>query len=292
MASFRIPRGYKVNRPPYVEICEGQRPNVQSIPLEAYTGLGPVRIDQLHHDPIVIDAGTIIGIATGSRASGDILPAMWNTGLAVRKLHMHAHSDGAEWGLPTTSGNITPGNVKPLGVCYQPIYSFRMNYAYSNYQRSHNVGFVTDYVIQIAARTTAEHLIKTGDVVMLAPDHFDHGMGATDAQILAGEAGRWTRYESFDSLVPNTHRLANEMVVGRCLKAFVVGSGTASTKFSADTANIAISTDALAEFKGMNLVETRGTVSGSGTLGIPGHMLEGYSDSGGEYRALTILVRM
>ena len=75
--ALRIPRGYDTNRPPYSEICEGQRPTVQNVPLEAWTGLPPVRIDEHHHDPIVLDAGTLVGVATGAGAAGKLFPAVW-----------------------------------------------------------------------------------------------------------------------------------------------------------------------------------------------------------------------
>ena len=303
MASFRIPRGYKVNRPPYVEICEGQRPNMQTVPLEAYTGLGPVRIDQLHHDPIVIDAGTIVGIATGSSASGKVLPAMWNTGSVARTMVTHHHSDGAEWGLPTASGEITPGVVKPIGVCYQPVYSFALQANYSNYQRSHNVGFVTDYVIQKAVRTADEHAIRAGDVVIVADGHYSQG-NLSNGNIFgtaggAGEVGSFKRLEALRASLGQPSDAGDalfctEFVVGRCLRNQIVATSTTSTptKFKDDTGTITITPEGKSEFKGLNLVETRGEVSGSGTKGVPGHILEGLCNASGEYRLLTVLVRM
>jgi hypothetical protein len=64
--AYRIPRGFNTFRPPYLELCEGQRPNVSALPLEAWTGLAPTRIDDVNHDPVVLEPGTIVGLATGA----------------------------------------------------------------------------------------------------------------------------------------------------------------------------------------------------------------------------------
>jgi hypothetical protein len=225
---------------------------------------------------------------------------MWNTGALPRDLITYHHSDGGEWGLPTASGEVVGmGIVKPLGVCYQPVYSFALQATYSNYTRTANVGFVTDYVVQIAARTTAEHAIMTGDVVCVADGHFEQGSFATTAIQAAGQAGSFKRLADVTPPAPSVLRigdlaLAQEMVVGRCLKSFIVADSDAAgpQKFKDDTGTITVNQTAKDEFKGLNLVETRGTVAGSGTQGLPGHILEGLSDSGGKYRLLTLLIRM
>jgi len=215
---------------------------------------------------------------------------------------MHHHSDGAEWGLPTTSGDLTLGNVKPIGVAHAPVYSFRLQDKYSNYQRSHNVGFVTDYVVQIACRTLTEHVIRAGDVVCAADGHFHQGNINSNANIqgaaangAGGEAGSFKRFGAIsDTLITETVSLAvaQEFIIGRCLRNQIVATGTANTKFKDDSGTITITATGKAEFKGLNLVETRGTVAGSGTQGVPGHILEGLSDSNGNYRLLTVLVRL
>ena len=74
--ALRIPRGYAVNRPYFREVSEGVRPNSQAAPRLPHTGLAHVRVDEVHHDPIVIDAGTIIGggpNAFQKYESGDVL---------------------------------------------------------------------------------------------------------------------------------------------------------------------------------------------------------------------------
>ncbi len=108
-ANYRIPRGYDVSRPPYQEISEGVRPQASMVPMVPYTLLPPVRIDELSHDPIVIEAGTLVGMATGGVADGTLFPA-WN-GSGHAAFTMHHHSDGATWGLSATVSVISPGSL-------------------------------------------------------------------------------------------------------------------------------------------------------------------------------------
>lgn len=288
--AIRRPRGYKVNRPPYVELCEGVRPNIQAVALEAWTGLPPVRIDDQHNDPIVLDAGTIVGAATGSLAAGKLLPAQWETGGGATTGTYHFAAGDDTWGLPTS--DVTANNhgiVKPIGVVYQPVYSFNLQNAFINYKRNDNVGVVTDYVIQIPAITDDEHSINAGDLVMVARGHFEYGRIASSAASVSNLAGRFEKWDS-------TAAGSEEFVVGRCLKQFQYATGgTATTKYQDDTATgLTVTAAAKAEFAGLNLVETVPgmKLSGSGTGGVPGHLLGGYSDSSGVYRALTILVRL
>lgn len=301
--ALRIPRGFDVNRPPYAEICEGERPNVQSVPLEAWTGLPPVRIDEQHHDPIVIDAGTLVGIATGTsqtNGEGKLFPAVWVTGNADSTAVTLNHvSDGATWGLSTsTSQTIDVGNIKPLGVVYQPIYSFNLQAKFTNYKRNDNVGVLTDYVISIPCITTAEHAIRAGDVVCVANNHLQIGTFATLATRVANEGGRFKRLAAITSAteyssLSATDNLPDEYIVGRCLKSFVFGTGAATTKLQGDT-TFSIATAGTTEFRGLGRVQTVPglALSGSGTGGVPGHMLGGVSDGSSNYRALTILIRM
>ena len=50
--SFRTPRGYAVERPSYQELSEGVRLEASAVPTEAWSGLPPVRVDEVHHDPV------------------------------------------------------------------------------------------------------------------------------------------------------------------------------------------------------------------------------------------------
>ena len=292
--ALRIPRGYDTNRPPYKELCEGQRPTIQAVPLTAYTGLPPVRIDEQHHDPIVLDPGTIVGVATGSPAAGVLMPAVWATGAAqATTLTLNHVSDGATWGLHAANTTMDVGDVKPLGVIYQPIYSFNLQEKFTNYKRNDNVGILTDYVIQIPCVTTKEHLIRAGDVLIAASNQFQMGTFSSNATRVANEAGTFERYETIPQGQTSTSLKPDEWVVGRCLKSLVFGTGTATTKLQ-DEASFVIATDGTTEFRGLSRVQTVPglKLSGSGTGGVPGHLLGGLSDGSGNYRLLTILIRM
>lgn len=306
--AIRKPRGYTVNRPPFVEICEGARPNVQALVLEAWTGLPIVRLDDHHNDPIVLDAGTIVGVATGSFGStsiaGTLMPAAWVSGMSGSYSSdawtLRFASTDTAWGFPNDdTTDLSIGNVKPIGVVFQPIYSFYLQQYFTNYKRTESVGVVTDYVIQIPAITDDEHVIRAGDVVCVAPDQFDYGLAGSVT--LNNLAGRFARRASIVSdldvgagsiMQPEM----DEFVVGRCLKSFTFATGTASTKFQTDYDNGATTVTAAAknEFVGLDKVQTVPgmALAGSGTGGVPGHLLGGYADSDGNYRALTILVRL
>lgn len=299
--TYRIPRGYDVRRPYYQEISEGVRPVIQTQPLEAYTGLPPVAIDQLHHDPIVIDAGTIVGIATGSAAAGKILPTAWCTGASDSpEFSFTNHSDGATWGLPTTTTTLSVGTVKPIGVVFAPQYSFMLQNQFTNYKRSHNVGIVTDYVIQVPARTSDEHSIYPGDVVMAADTGSNttapYGMVAAATIYSGGMAGRYKKYTQVSGGTD-----ASEFIIGRCLNRLHFGSQSSATQgtllqteLSSNPSNFSLTTAGAAEFQDLNKVQTHPghTIAGSGTKGVPGHLMGAISDSSGYYVALTILVRL
>lgn len=307
--AYRIPRGFATNRPAYLELCEGQRPNVSALPLEAWTGLAPIRIDDVNHDPIVLEPGTIVGIATGATAfSGKLLPAMWATGGATtvaghpQMIFNYHHSDGATWGLPTTTTSGTVGVVKPIGVVFQPIYSFNLQAAFTNYKRNVNVGVVTDYVIQVPCVTANEHAIENGDLVMVAHNAYETGVfaniGASSGFTSSRLAGR---YQKFDPTLSAAGYLAHshEMVVGRCLKkvVFCTASGSSSGDLLQDRiiagATITLSTEATAEFTDLAKVQTVPglVITGSGTSGIPGHLLGARANSTG-FAYLTLLIRL
>jgi len=286
--AFRTPRGYAVNRPQYQELSEGVRPQASTVPMEAYSGLAPVRIDELHHDPIVIDAGTIVGFATGnsSVAVGKLFPAHAVTGGS--NIVLRHHSDGASWGLSTTditntSLFLTGGPVKPLGVVYQPIYSFNLQNAFTNYKRNDNVGMVTDYMIQIPCITAQERLIEAGDLVMVDTSANEQG------QVAAGTApmGRYRRYE--DTVADA------KWIVGRCFQRIEFADGTAAvnTVYDADT-TASITTAGSAEFKGLDKVQTVPGLglAGSGTGGVPAWLQKAQADGNGTYHALTLLIRL
>ena len=285
--AYRIPRGHDVNRPPYQELSEGVRPSSTAVPQEAYTGLPPVRIDELAHDPIVLDAGTLVGIAPGGLAAGKLFPAhQIATGTSITLKH---HSDGASWGLPTsdvvaTSLALTGGPVKPLGMVFQPIYSFMLQATYTNYKRTENVGIVTDYMVQIPAKNAEESAIAIGDLVMA------HSSAVQYGQVAAGTAslGSLEAWDGTAGTLP--------YVVGRCYDKIVFATGTATTVYQTDfdAGSTTLTAAGSAEFKGLDKVQTVPGIglAGSGTGGVPSWLTKAYSDSSNNYSALTILVRL
>jgi hypothetical protein len=301
--AFRTPRGYDVNRPSYQELSQGIRPEASTVPMEAWTGLAPVRVDEIHHDPIVLDAGTCVGIATGGAAEGKLFPAHTQSGATAMTL-VH-HSDGATWGLPAanhveSAAYFTAGPVLPLGVVYQPIYSFMLQSQFTNYKRNENVGVVTDYLIQVPATTAEERAIMAGEMVMVSKTAVQQGA------VAAGTAriGRYQRYQGdpAGAGVAATVGLLksalfdSQFVVGRCFSALTFATGTASvnTVLSADYSNVSLTTAGAAEFKGLSKVQTVPGLGlgGSGTAGTPAWLRDAQSDSSGNYKALTILIRL
>lgn len=289
--AFRIPRGYDTNRTSYQELSEGVRPEASTVPMEAWTGLAPVRVDELSHDPIVLDAGTVVGIASGGFADGKIFPAHALSGTTL--VSMVHHSDGVSWGLPilTVTDSVevmTDGPVKPLGLVFQPIYSFILQDKFTNYKRSENVGVVTDYLIQIPARTEAERQIKTGDRVQVA-SQLDMGIITVSyGQITNGDPTLGT-LAKWDGTAAN-----EDFVIGRCFRSFVFATGSNDTTYQDDLDNVSLTTAGAAEFKALARVQTVPglTLAGSGSAGAPGWLLKAVADGGGDYSVLTILVRL
>lgn len=62
--NYRIPRGFAVRHPSYQEVYEGKRPTIKDLKAAPY--LPVAEIEPRHDDPIVIPAGTWVGVV-GSR---------------------------------------------------------------------------------------------------------------------------------------------------------------------------------------------------------------------------------
>lgn len=306
--AIRIPRGYAVSRPYFREVCEGVRPNSQAAPRLPFTGLAHVRVDEVAHDPIVIDSGTIVGVITGStgaggtlsvnNVSGSFCPAMMGTAAnAISRTQTLINIGSADatttWGMIGASGaasSVVIGEVKPMGIVSQPVYSSYLQTAFTNYKRTHSLGFVTQYVIQVPATNDEEVIIEAGDLVMLGSG-FHHGIGVTfpyDAQKLAG------RYAKFSS----SAYAAQERTVGRCLKKTFLGRGGASTTvgdlLATGISDFTASAELDNEFAGLSRVNTVPGLSlaGTETKGVPGFLLGARADANKRYWALTILVRL
>lgn len=203
--AYRIPRGFAVRHPQYQEILEGQRPTVKDVRTAPF--LPVAEIEPKHDDPIVIPAGTWVGIlgadatatnqaTTGSLASTfkELVPACanwykvlyssndWSETFGtlgnVTHVDNYDYSVGAtQTGATVVSTDTTASTnhvgisgrgVKPVGIAYQDLYASWLGDAYINYERQPNVSFLTrDYVIQVPAVTANEIAIEPGDLVMM-----------------------------------------------------------------------------------------------------------------------------
>jgi len=298
--AIRVPRGYSVSRPYYIELCEGVRPVVGAVAKEAWTGLAYVRIDELHHDPIVIEPGTLLGVVTGGAAmgAGKVVPAVLGTGYADagNLIQVGAVND---WGLPgPTSGTATVGRVKPIGVCYQPIYSFNLQAIYTNYTRNTAVGVVTDYVIQVPAVNSDEWLIEAGDAIMLGSGK-RHGIGATDLHAAGFHgAGRYAPVKTYASTYNDIH----DRVVGRALRKVKLGADSRGASAVGVTIvesinNGTFSIDSAYDAEVSYISKTQTVpgltgLTGSGTKGVPGFFLGAKADGSGNFYGLTLLIRL
>ena len=303
--AIRVPRGYAKNRPQYIEVCEGVRPTDTAAAREAYTGLPHVRVDELAHDPIVLDPGTIVGYVSYTGAAttllGKVVPCIIPTGTGANEnahtLRTYGSAEASTWTLPLgTSGDISNvGLVKPIGVVFQPIYSFNLQQVFTNYKRQESVGVVTDYVIMVPATNDEEVSIRSGDrVIVGSGEHY--GIGWSTPYNTHRQAGRYARYNSLWSN-------SEERVVGRCLKKIRIATTASSegTKLSADLANITLTAEARKEFGYLDKVQTvpGSGLSGSETKGIPAYLLDARADGGDNhsdgstsYWALVMLIRL
>jgi hypothetical protein len=195
------------------------------------------------------------------------------------------------WGLPSSTFTISCGKVKPLGVCYQPIYSFYLETLYTNYKRTHSMSFVTDYVIEIPATNAEEVAIANGDRVMLGTGK-SYGSDTPSTYSAAKKAGR---YASLNSSVDDwMHR-----VVGVCLRRFLLGvNGTPTAGMTLEAAiaagDFTLDSSANKEFADLAMIQTVPGLglSGSGTLGVPAYFLDAADDGSGNFWGLTILIRI
>lgn len=311
--AIRVPRGFEVMRPYYNELCEGVRPVAGAAAKEAWTGLALMRIDQQHYDPIVIEPGFLIGMITGGAAvgAGKICPAVLGSGtffptsgggltLGTYPFTQNLESGNLiqvgetnDFGLPASSGTHLVGRVRPLGVCYQPIYSFILNSAYTNYVRNTAVGILTDYVIQIPAINNDEWLLEAGDAVILGVGRrWGSGAGNTHDTGLH-LAGRYARAQSYMTLADLQDR-----IVGRCLRKVKLGTGGSSTsagdKLADKLSDFTIDSNFDVEMGYLSKIQTVPglTLTGSGTKGVPAFYLGARADTNKVYWGLTLLIRL
>jgi hypothetical protein len=217
-----------------------------------------------------------------------------------------------DWGLPTASGDHAVGIVKPLGVVYQPIYSFMLQARYTNYTRNTAVGVLTDYVIQVPAVNSDEWAIEAGDAIMLGTGK-RHGAAfmapsPTYATHTAGYhlAGRYAAVKSYPgglasvaSTATNTVHHMADRIVGRCLRKVKLGIGGSSTsqgdalvdKLSDFTINSTFDNE-VGYLSKVQTVPGLTGLTGTGTKGVPGYWLGARADANKEYWGLTLLIRL
>lgn len=325
--AVRIPRGYDADtKAAYREISEGQRPVISNWPIAPYNGLPIFDMDQYHNDPIVIPAGTIVGLdwsnvdTIGSTGSyGDFVPAATDltstpgaSGNTIATFGSTHSADETTFSISVT-GHQLP--VYPLGVVFKPIMPFQPG-GYENYTREHKVPIVTDWVVQVPARTRLEHDIRPGDTLLTATGS-QWNNDQTAATYRRGSIGTFMGVDSIlaNDLTGTTlqvgirgSRILN-YVVGKCLAVTYLGQSSAASEgeslqtaltngtFSLNTTRTTGHLAAATEFHGLNLVQTvpGHRVSGSGTKGIPGFNAGTFgarADSSGDFRMLTILLRI
>lgn len=194
--NYRVPRGFAVRHPAFQELYEGQRPTIKDLKPAPY--LPVAEIEPRHDDPIVLPAGTWVGIInadhtydsnTGhvSQLNKYLVPAFGQ----VYKLEYTANDVSSTFGtlgnVPsldswvnaaktgasvaaagTTTASLgkTGVGVKPVGIVFHDCLASWLPDAYINYTRQETVSLLTrDYVVSIPAVTPAEKLIEPGDLV-------------------------------------------------------------------------------------------------------------------------------
>jgi len=298
--ALRVPRGYGKTTVDFTEVCEGVRPNPQSVPLKAWTGLPAIYVDELRNDPVVIPAGTVIGIAQSGTCSGWVVPAT----RAAAVTPTAYSNQNSYWGIQSTYTGGEWGNVKPIGICYKPIYSFNLQENFTNYKREYTVPFLTDYVIEIPATWSGEHYINAGDKVSVTTG----AVYSSTNTVGQTQAGRLERYEdtitgSFTGAISGAAEAwglmkLSENVIGTCLQTVTFGSGGASEGNTwlaqAKAGNASLTTAGKSEYKNLDMVQTVPGLdnAGSGSYGVPTHLTNARADTQGLYKSLTILVRL
>ena len=309
MPDVRIPRGYGRYQTPYNEIFEGQRPSLSELGnLLPAPWLPVCTVDNVHDDPIVMQAGTWVGrinttdhnaayTAVGASARTNFLvPAYQGTGeYSLTYGAQDLDNGNGTYAVPDIdaystavavagTSTTTIGPVKPMGVLYQDAYGSYMGLRYKNYSRQHMVGFLAyGQVIMVPAMTAAEAAIEPGDMVVVArtadasptwrPQHADNYVGHLMA------------YDTTDCSAGDGQSI--EYAVGQCLEKVILATGGgASQRLSA--AITASTATAIHNFGDLGKVQTVPGLGlqGSGTSGVPGYLLPAVAQSGSFYSLL------
>lgn len=200
--NYRVPRGFAVRHPQYQEIMEGQRPTIKDLTAAPY--LPVAEIEPRHDDPIVIPAGTWVGIVGGLSTGTDegdvdtgslttleryLVPACANFYNVTYGANDISDTFGTNGHVPDLDGWVpsartgtavtaagtstayvgqTGVGIKPIGIVFQDVYASWLDTAHTNYERQPNISLLTrDYVVQVPAVTPQEKAIEPGDQVMV-----------------------------------------------------------------------------------------------------------------------------
>ena len=218
------------------------------------------------------------------------------------------------------SGTYTGSfGIKPIGIVYNDIYASWLSTTYLNYERQPNIGLLMkNQVIQVPCVTSEELLIQPGDVVYVAGQNvttevnrvWDPTYASVTAAdmtvghlvshrrfVAAGPAGGYglaANGVDFHGWNPSIMFGMTEHKVGRCIRKIKIASGaTSQAQNTALSAAIPTArTSVNVEWQHASRVQTVPGLGlqGSGTMGIPGHLLSARSDVDGNWWALEIAV--
>jgi hypothetical protein len=169
------------------------------------------------------------------------------------------------------------GAVKPVGVAFQDYYGSYYSLRWKNYERQHMVGFLCyGQVIMVTVMTSEEANIQTNDIVSV--------VRTTDA------IPTWAPTAATNKvghLMPWDTNCTIEYKVGRCLEKVLIadGGGTNERLSTAVTAETATNVHNFGDLLKVQTVPGLG-LQGSGTLGIPGFLLNAVAQSGNWYGLL------
>lgn len=276
--ALRQPKRYENLRPAYNELSEGQRPTFNRYPIIPYHRLPIFDMDNKQEWPIVLPAGTVIGLksdggATGpsgcsGTSDGSVVPAVTNfmaypgagatSYVNVGSTHT---SDETDFNM-SIAGWQAP--VYPIGVTFKPHYAFNprsqdvnasinadARTLYTNNKMEHAISFVTEWVIEIPARTPFEHSIRPGDTVI--PSTYLHwNNDQTVGSYTLGSAGTFMALDSLATSSFTGGLFANastsgalisevgnavlrsfilgNLIMGKCLGVTLLGSHVSATQ--------------------------------------------------------------
>lgn len=288
----RIPRTHAVYHKGLEELMEGQRPTLDFLGnLRPAPWLPVSRVDDVHDDPQVIPAGTVVGrinvtdhadiynAATAAKRTSYLVPAFASTGEYTLTYTANDVSyetpDIDNYPTVVSAAGVSTldvPQVKPLGIATQDFYASHLADTYTNYDRQSMVAFLSwGHVVIVAARTPSEASLQIGDLVQVE----DNGDSASTwtPQAATNIVGRMKEWESGDN---------PEFKIGRVIEKITLATQPSSVANQLLSAGISSSNYAAAHnFSDLDKVQTVPGLglSGSGTAGIPRAMLAAVAQS-------------